>query len=75
MTEEKNCDNCNFSYLARDELHLIPGREFLQHCASEQYNAANYTHEMLMEDRSDGHCRFWTPKIPEGTICVILCTS
>ena len=68
MTEEKTCDNCNFSYLERDELQLIPGREFLQHCASEQYNAASYTHEMIMEDRGGGHCRFWTPKIPEENI-------
>lgn len=68
MPEEKNCDNCNYSYLKRDEFHLIPGREFLQHCASEQYNAPSYTHEMLMEDRSGGHCRFWSPKIlEEGT--------
>lgn len=65
MTEEKTCDNCNYSYLERDELHLVPGREFLQHCASKQYNAAAYTHEMIMEDRSGGHCRFWIPEILE----------
>ncbi len=63
MTEEKTCDNCNHSYLERDELHLIPGREFLQHCDSKDYNAATYTHEMIMEDRSGGYCRFWAPKI------------
>lgn len=62
MTEEKTCDNCNHSYLERDELHLIPGREFLQHCASKEYNAPGYTHETIMEDRSGGHCRFWAPK-------------
>lgn len=63
MTEDKTCDNCNHSYLERDELHLIPGRKFLQHCDSKKYNAPSYTHEMIMEDRSGGHCRFWAPQI------------
>ena len=66
MTEEKTCDTCGYSYLEWDEFHLIPGREFLQHCASKKYNAPSYTHEMIMEDRSGCHCRFWAPKIRKG---------
>jgi len=59
---EKSCDNCKDSYYERDEHHLIPDREYLQHCSNRAYNSAAYTHEMMMEDRGGNHCRFWAPK-------------
>ena len=63
LTKEKTCDNCMYSYEREDQLHLLPGRRYLQHCGNRDYNSDSYTHEMRMEDRGDGHCRFWTPKI------------
>ena len=50
--------NCAFSCYPRGETR--------EHCSSPDYNATTYTHEMLMEDWGQGHCRFWAPKIQEG---------
>ena len=47
---EKHCGNCAFS--------CYPGGETREHCSSPDYNATTYTHEMLMEDWGQGHCRF-----------------
>lgn len=53
---EKSCDTCAHSYMERESFKLR------QKCRSSEYNASTYTHEMFMEDRGQGHCRFWTPK-------------
>ena len=66
---EKTCGNCEYAYYQRDDLHLIPGQAYLQHCGNENYNADSYTEEMMMEDRGGGHCRFWTPQKLEERIC------
>ena len=53
---EKSCDACSHSYMERENFKLR------QKCRSSEYNASTYTHEMFMEDRGLGYCRFWTPK-------------
>ena len=61
MTEKKHCNNCKFSYYKREEKSLLhPGGVKRQHCSNAKYLSA--THEMLMEDRSGDHCRFWAPQ-------------
>ena len=57
---EKHCDTCDYSYMERE------GFVLRQKCRSTEYNAENYTHELLMEDWGRGHCRFWTPKTRKG---------
>lgn len=64
MTEKKHCNNCKFSYYKREEKSLLhPGGVKRQHCSNAKYLSA--THEMLMEDRSGDHCRFWAPQKQE----------
>ena len=53
---EKSCDTCAYSYMEQEGFRLR------QKCRSPEYNASFYTHEMFMEDRIYGHCRFWRPK-------------
>ena len=53
---EKSCDTCKHSYMEREDF------KFRQKCRSPEYNASTYTHEMFMEDRVQGYCRFWAPK-------------
>ena len=47
-------------YMERENLRLR------QKCDSAEYNSAAYSHEMFMEDRGQGYCRFWTPKTRKG---------
>ena len=54
---EKNCDTCAHSYTEREGIRLR------QKCRSPEYNSVAYTHEMFMEDRNRGCCRFWSPEI------------
>ena len=63
MKEEKTCGNCGYSFLKKDEPLMIPGVPVIRHCKSPDYNSDAYTEEMLLEDRSGGHRRFWIPKI------------
>ena len=63
MKEEKCCGNCGHSYVDREETLHIPGVPVIRHCKSPDYNSEAYSHEMFMEDRSGGHCRFWIPQI------------
>ncbi len=55
---EKHCGTCAFSY--------YPEGEAREHCSNPNYNSSTYTHDMLMEDWGQGHCRFWTPKTMKG---------
>lgn len=58
---QEHCDTCAHSYMERENLHLR------QKCDSTEYNnSAAYIHEMFMEDRGQGYCRFWTPKTRKG---------
>lgn len=59
---EKSCDTCAHSYIERENFRLR------QKCHSPEYNASTYTHEMFMEDRGQGHCRFWAPQNTEQVI-------
>ena len=54
---EKSCDTCAHSYMESEGLRLR------QKCRSSEYNSPAYTHDMFMEDRERGLCRFWTPEI------------
>ena len=56
----KHCDTCAHSYMERENFRLR------QKCRSPEYNAATYTHDMFMEDRGQGCCRFWTPQTQKG---------
>lgn len=55
---EKTCDTCAHAY-------YDPAEAETQNCSNPNYNSQSYTHDMLMEDWSHGHCRFWAPKIQE----------
>ena len=55
--DEKNCANCAHSFMDRGRLRLR------QKCRSPEYNSPAYTHDMFVEDRERGLCRFWTPEI------------
>lgn len=54
---EKSCNTCAHSYMDHEGFRLR------QKCRSPEYNAPEYTHDMFMEDWSQGYCRFWTPEI------------
>ena len=56
--EEKTCDTCAHAY-------YDPAGAGTQNCSSPNYNSQSYTHDMLMEDWSQGRCRFWAPQIQE----------
>lgn len=53
--QKKHCDTCRYSYRESGDPR--------QKCRNEAYNAPSYTHDMLMEDWGQDHCRFWAPKI------------
>ena len=57
---KKSCDTCAYSY------YLTEGTR--EHCSNPNYNSNTYTHDMFMEDRVQGHCRFWTPKKERSTV-------
>lgn len=62
---KKHCDTCAYSYIRRASAPcFLSGR--VQCCSSPEYNAADYTHEMFMEDRAHGYCRFWAPREQKG---------
>lgn len=58
----KHCNTCLHFYMECEHFHIR------QKCRNPKYNSPNYTHEMLMEDWGQGHCRFWTPNIQKGNL-------